>query len=110
MTASTTKPTYTGTYFLGEQGDRGNSQQLQGFQPFPLIEVLGNRGNTNLFLNICPPLDQTVSLLPFPKKKRGEHVPPLEAPETLGVPRFPRSPNFFSQTHLGIREKAGVTL
>jgi hypothetical protein len=109
MITSTMKPTCTGTYFLGEQGERGNSQQTQGFQPFPLIEVLGNRGNTNMFFNIRPAQLPAIWLLPFPQINRGERVPPLRGPETLAVPPFPRSPDFFSQTHLGISENARVT-
>ncbi|NAT16738.1 hypothetical protein CU663_15485 [Pseudomonas syringae pv. actinidifoliorum] len=42
-------PEFTGTYFLGEQGERGNSPYLRGFKPFPLIECMGNRGHKHVF-------------------------------------------------------------
>ena len=86
---------HTGTYFLGEQGERGNSQQIRGVLLFPLIECLGNRGNTNLFLNISKSLAKNVWLSLFPNISGGERVPPLEAAETLAVPPFPPFPRFF---------------
>lgn len=86
---------HTGTYFSGEQGERGNSQQIGGLWPFPPIECLGNRGNTNLFLNISERLYQNVWLSLFPNIFDGERVPPLEGPETLAVPTVPPFPRFF---------------
>jgi hypothetical protein len=48
-----------------------------------------------MFLNIsaCALPDVWLSL--FPRFSGGEHVPPLEALETLGVPRVPPFPRFF---------------
>lgn len=88
-------PEFTGTYFLGEQGERGNSPYLRGFKPFPLIECMGNRGNTNMFLNIRAPAISRIWLSLFPRFLGGEHVPHLKAPETLGVPTVPPFPRFF---------------
>lgn len=95
MITPSTIASHTGTYFLGEQGERGNSQQIRGDRPFPPIECLGNRGNTNLFLNISGLAIQNVWLSPFPNISGGERVPPLEAPETLAVPTVPPFPRFF---------------
>ena len=88
-------PEFTGTYFLGEQGERGNSPYLRGFKPFPLIECMGNRGNTNMFLNIRAPAIPRIWLSLFPRFLGGEHVPHLKAPETLAVPTVPPFPRFF---------------
>lgn len=88
-------PEFTGTCFLGEQGERGNSQYTQAFEPFPLIECMGNRGNTNMFLNIRAPAIPRIWLSLFPRFLGGEHAPHLKAPETLGVPTVPPFPRFF---------------
>ncbi|GFM68691.1 hypothetical protein PSCICJ_48090 [Pseudomonas cichorii] len=106
MTRPPLMPKYTGTYFLGEQGERGNSQQSRGLEPFPLIKCLGNRGNTNMFLNIraCHQPNQRLSL--FPQKNRGEHVPPLKAPETLVVPTVPPFPHIFFTGTFGSQWKS----
>lgn len=93
---------HTGTYFLGEQGERGNSQAGRDFEAFPLIEVLGNRGNTNMFLNIKVFHFPSIWLSLFPTFSHGERVPPLKAPETLAVPPVPAFPRFFLQAHLCI--------
>ncbi|SDP00506.1 hypothetical protein SAMN05216599_116135 [Pseudomonas cichorii] len=95
MTRQTAMPEYTGTYFLGEQGERGNSQKIRGFELFPLIKCLGNRGNTNMFLNIKPHVFPDIWLSLFPTFSDGEHVPRLKAPETLAVPTVPPFPRFF---------------
>jgi hypothetical protein len=110
MIISTMKPTYTGTYFLGERGERGNSQQIQGFQPFPLIECMGNRGNTNMFLNIRIRFLLGIWLSLFPRKKRGEQKPPSKPPKTLAVPTVPPFPRFFfTDTYERYGNSSGVT-
>lgn len=48
-----------------------------------------------MLLNISAISDPSVWLSLFPRFSGGEHVPPLEAPETLGVPRVPPFPRFF---------------
>lgn len=48
-----------------------------------------------MFLNISAPEFSAIRLSLFPRFSGGEHVPPLEAPETLGVPRVPPFPRFF---------------
>lgn len=48
-----------------------------------------------MFLNISACAFPDVWLSLFPRFLGGEHVPPLEAPETLGVPRVPPFPRFF---------------
>lgn len=48
-----------------------------------------------MFLNISAFGSPYVWLSLFPRFSGGEHVPPLEAPETLGVPRVPPFPRFF---------------
>jgi hypothetical protein len=95
MITSATNTRFTGTYFSGEQGERGNSQQPRGFEPFPLIKCLGNRGNTNLFLNITTPRAHAIWLLLFPRFFCGERGTPTNPTETLAVPPFPPFPRFF---------------
>lgn len=85
---------YTGTCFLGERGERGNSQQRRGFETLPINKRLGNRGNTNTFLNIRLDTSSNHWLLLFPRKTDGEHVPTLQGPETLSVPTVPPFPRF----------------
>lgn len=48
-----------------------------------------------MFLNISADAVPEVWLSLFPSFSGGEHVPPLEAPETLGVPRVPPFPPIF---------------
>lgn len=111
MITSSAIASHTGTYFSGEHGERGNSQQIRGVWPFPSIECLGNRGNTNLFLNIGESLAQNVWLSLFPIISRGERVPPLGAPETLAVPTVPPFPRFFlTGTFCRWRKTEGVDL
>lgn len=107
MITSTMKPTYTGTYFLGELGERGNSQQIQGFQPFPLIECMGNRGNTNMFLNIRLRFLLGIWLSLFPRNFRGEQKPPSKPPETLAVPTVPPFPRFIFTDTFGMYGNPG---
>ena len=96
--AATTR--FTGTYFPGEQGERGNSQQPRGFEPFPLIKCLGNRGNTNLFLNITIPRVHAIWLLPFPLFFCGERGTPANPPGNIGCSPVPPVPPFFSHRHI----------
>lgn len=60
-----------------------------------------------MFLNIraCAFPDIWLSL--FPRFSGGEHVPPLEAPERLGVPRVPPFPRFFFTDTFGRYENPG---
>lgn len=48
-----------------------------------------------MFLNINAFVVPSVWLSLFPRFSGGERVPPLEALETLGVPRVPPFPRFF---------------
>ncbi|KWS53903.1 hypothetical protein AL057_17245 [Pseudomonas amygdali pv. myricae] len=103
-------PEFTGTYFLGEQGERGNSPYLRGFKPFPLIECMGNRGNrgnTNMFLNIRALAIPRIWLSLFPRFLGGVHVPPLKAQETLAVPTVPPFPRFFFTGTYGSHSQTG---
>ncbi len=54
MTSQHQSPTSQEPSFVGNAGNSGNSQCFRGFRPFPLIEMLGNRGNTHLFFNKRP--------------------------------------------------------
>jgi len=49
MTTQPQWPTSQEPSFVGNAGNSGNSQCFRGFGAFPLIEMLGNRGNTHLF-------------------------------------------------------------
>ncbi|NAT59709.1 hypothetical protein CU666_16850 [Pseudomonas syringae pv. actinidifoliorum] len=99
-------PEFTGTYFLGEQGERGNSPYLRGFKPFPLIECMGNRGNTNMFLNIRASAIPRIWLSLFPVFGWGTCTP-LKAPETLAVPTVPPFPRFFFTGTYGSHSQTG---
>jgi len=50
MTTQHPWPTSQEPSFVGNTGNSGNSQCFRGLGAFPLIEMLGNRGNTHLFL------------------------------------------------------------
>lgn len=64
-----------------------------------------------MFLNIRLPAFFSIWLSLFPTFSRGEHVPPLEAPETLGVPPAPPFPPIFFTGTLGSKGNPGeVTL
>ncbi|MDR6915398.1 hypothetical protein J2X66_002263 [Pseudomonas sp. 3296] len=45
----TTQPQWPTSQEPSFVGNSGNSQCFRGFGAFPLIEMLGNRGNTHLF-------------------------------------------------------------
>jgi hypothetical protein len=51
MTTQHQWPTSQEPSFVGNAGNSGNSQCFRGLGAFPLIEMLGNRGNTHLFFN-----------------------------------------------------------
>lgn len=55
-----------------------------------------------MFFNISNSLLPNIWLLLFPTFSRGEHVPPLEAPETLAVPTVPPFPRFFFTDTFGM--------
>ncbi len=95
---NTQEPSFVGN--TGNSGNSGNSQCFLGFQAFPLMEVLGNRGNTHLFFNIRARTFHAIWLFPFPLKNKGEHVPHLEAPYSGAVTTVPPFPSFLkSQEH-----------
>lgn len=81
--------------FLGNRGNGGTARIYGALSRPPLIECMGNRGNTNMFLNIRAPAIPRIWLSLFPRFLGGEHVPHLKAPETLGVPTVPPFPRFF---------------
>src|SRR5476651_1233558 len=86
--------------FVGNAGNSGNSQYFRGFQAFPLMAVLGNRGNTHLFFNIRARTFHAIQLFPFPPKNKGEQVPHLEAAYSGAVTTVPPFPSFLkSQEH-----------
>lgn len=88
----------------GGTGEQGNDQQIWGLQPSPLIRCMGNRGNTNMFLNINAFSMPSSRPLLFPKKNEGVQLPRLKPLETLTVPTIPPFPNFlFSEIFEGER-------
>ena len=58
MTTQPQWPTSQEPSFVGNAGNSGNSQCFRGLGAFPLIEMLGNRGNTHLLFYkrpcLCP--------------------------------------------------------
>jgi hypothetical protein len=63
-----------------------------------------------MFFNISAGLIPFIWLSLFPPFLRGEHVPPVKAPETLGVTRVPPFPRFFfTGTFERYGNSAGVT-
>ncbi len=58
MTTQPQWPTSQEPSFVGNAGNSGNNQCFRGLGAFPLIERLGNRGNTHLFFYqrpcLCP--------------------------------------------------------
>lgn len=60
-----------------------------------------------MFLNIEPRVFLSIWLSLFPRKNDGEQVPPLEPPETLGVPPVPPFPRFIFTDTFGMYGNPG---
>jgi hypothetical protein len=60
-----------------------------------------------MFLNIRVCVFSDIWLSLFPQKNGGVQVPPLEAPETLGVPPVPPFPRFIFTDTFGMYGNPG---